>query len=354
MRNRALLMGIYTAPLLAFSLATGAPVLSLAVLLAGALPGVFRSVPPVWRFLTEMLLVATAILSVRNLWADGAQIVMAAAALSISRAQRPSPDRAILGGLIIGAIATFARASAAWCLAAIAILAVLSLVTAGETNPATESQRTRLAATLAVVAASGAAAVGLLLMMLPWRALVAVIFTILAYPILTLLRHFKLHHLRPGNHPLGPGAALRFAGHSGAIRTPLFINVILIIVAIAVLAVILYAAYRYWSQNEHVLTDDENDAGIVRETLAVAETVDPWRRARTPLTPVRRYVRSQLSQAERQQKGRRSSETLREWLQRTRPDSMEESASTYEQIRYHDAPDTLEKRRELERRWRQP
>ncbi len=350
MRNRLLLTGLYWMSLMSLAWAANLPGPVWVLLTLAAIPGVARRMHPSLRFTVEALLVAAQIFFVGAAWAVILQVVMAMAALSMARSPRPSADRAILGSLPIAAVAAFVHPSAGLIFVPIGLVAVLALINTGESNPAREFDRTRLALILALMAAVGATVVGLVVHLLPWQAVIAAIFAAVAYPFLALFSHVHLHYhgRNPFRRESAPGA--RLTNHAVTSHPPVIITVLLVLFGLAVLALLIYAAYHYWARNDRPVEDEVQESGIVREALE-GQFTSLIPRSRRPLTPVRRLAYERLRQAKRRRAERAESETLREWLLRAQPGLDGSVHATYDAIRYGDEPDTMEKRRRVESQW---
>jgi predicted membrane protein len=350
MRSRIFIAAIYLAALLSLAYGMRLPVWIWFLLAAGAVPAVFlRNSHPAIRFIAELVMAGAALLFFHPLGLL-VQTLMAIAALSISRAQYPNANRAILGGLVITVVAAYLRPLASVGFIALAGLSVFALVESGPGERETARQRTRLALTLALITAVGAAAAALLVRLLPWQYAVAAIFTAVAYPFLKL---FSLVHLHPhrrqpqkaqagqGSHHVLPHAA----GH-----TPAIVTTILVILGILLLALIIYAAYRHWAQNVELPDDTSFEQGILRETLS-EQTEDWLGRRRRAVTPVRRLVQIRHHHARARNKTRQPGETWREWVSQHEPDLDPEATDIYESVRYGDAPDTKDAARRLNSLW---
>ncbi len=352
MRNRVLLMLLYWIGVSALALASGLPAFMAALFaLAGAAA---LAIPKLGvRYIVECLLVVAAALTLHTLWGTALEAAMAAAALGVARAKRPSPDRVVTLSLIMGVIAVFLDRPTAWIFVPISLLSIWVLVTAPDANRATERHRTRLALTLGLIAGGGAILVGLILHVLPWQFLVAGVFSAIAYPFIALLSRIvpHPHRFRTLNHPPVP-----FAKHHPpsalSQHAPAAVTITFVVLSAAFLALIIYLGYRYWTREDTTVIDETGEPGIVRETLSAEESKNPWRRSRQHLTPVRRLVHVRQRQSARLKKGRRTSETFREWVQRTSPNTdARDVVGTYDAVRYGDEPDTDDKRRRMEESW---
>lgn len=353
MRNRMLLMTLYSVAL--FSLAAALR-LSLAVwllVLIAALPGVFRRLYPAIRFSVEVLVVALMIVAVGRPWGVTLAVVMAVAALSIARSEHPSPDRAILGSVPIVVVASFIQPAVVWSFLLLAAIAVLALVVSPEPDRKMERQRLRLALIIALIAGLGATAAGLIIHVLPWQTVIATTFSIIAYPFIAVFSHIHLLAHPSTRNPLRSALGSHRMTHGLISHAPLAIIVILVVVAAILLILLLYAAFRYWARNDDNLEPDASDLGIIREDL-LEEVPDFFHGLRQRLAPVRSLVAKRLRQARRHHQLRRPSETLREWMGHNQPNVDAEISQLYEEIRYGDAEDTLAKRRQAETRWPRP
>ncbi len=325
----------------------------LSIALASA-PALMRGRRPLWRFLVALAATALAYVTVPDPFGVALTAITAFSSLYLTRHAQPSGDRAAMMTLALTATAAFIRPLAAVGFIPLTGLAVLALVKGGETDPATERHRTRLAAYLALAAAAGAVIIGFLASLFPWQLALAGIFTALAYPFVKLLSLLgPLHHpLRHGFHPhVAVPANVR--GTRGSAHIPSSLHIGLIAVVVLVILVLIYLAYRHFRKDDETVFDTSNEAGIVRESLGDADVTVLWPRRGGRLSPVRGLVRIRLRTAVRRQNGRHPAETLREWLARTPlpPENQATVAHTYEAIRYGDHDDTLDKRRHVESHW---
>jgi hypothetical protein len=275
---------------------------------------------------------------------------MAAAALSIVRSHRPSADRAILGSVPIVVVASFINPVAAWSFLVLAAIAVVALVTSQEADRQMEPQRLRLAMTIAVAAGLGAAAGGLIIHLMPWQTVLATTFSLVAYPFIVVFSHIHLSARTSSKSPLRSSLGAHHLPTKLVTHVPVILTASLVVGAVILLALFLYAAYRYWARNDENPEPSASDLGIVREDLS-DEIPDFYRPGRRRLKPVRSLVAQRLRQARRSQKERKPSETLREWMARNQPDIENPVSTVYEDIRYGDADDTVAKRQEVQARW---
>lgn len=349
MRSRILLTALYLTSLGTFAIAARLPLLAFFTLTAGAVPGALRSMNPTVRFAVEFILAVVAALWLHPLGLL-VQLVMGIAALSISRAQNPAADRAVIGSLIITVVAAFVQPLAALGFVVLAGLSVLALVEGGQGSADTVRERTRLALTLAIIAAVAAAAAGLAAHILPWQSALAILFVAVAYPFLKAFSYVHLNpHARRHRGSFANSAAHRL---SSTLTThgPALLTAILVILGLLLLALIVYAAYDYWAHNEDLPQETHPEGGIIREALTDQEAERLRFRTRT-LSPVRRFVQIRLRQAERKSHPRRLDETWREWSGREEPSLEDEAITLYETIRYGDAPDTKTQEARMRHLW---
>lgn len=350
MRNRIFLAAIYLGALWSVAYAVRLPTLGWVLLAVGAVPAFTRSVHPAIRFSTEVAAAVAALLLFHPLGLL-IQATMGIAALSISRAPTPSADRAVLGGLVISVVAAYLRPLAALGFIVLAGLAVLAMVEGGAGDHETVRERTRLALTLALIAAVGSTVAAVIVRLLPWQTGLAALLSAIAYPILRLLallhvhRHITFHVFQHQTKGAAQRATRAAAAHHATLTTT-----ILVVIGLMILALILYAAYRHFAQNQDLPTDPAFEDGIVRETLTDSGT-DWLGRRRHPLAPVRRLVQQRHHQAHRRHNPRQPQETWREWMAREEPNLDREAAVIYEEIRYGDGPDTKEAANRLTRLW---
>ncbi|PSR23514.1 MAG: hypothetical protein C7B45_02960 [Sulfobacillus acidophilus] len=353
MRNRILLMALYSVSLFTLASVVGLSVPAWLLLLIAAIPGVFRRIPPLLRFAIEVAVVTFMIVAVAKFWGVALIVIMAIAALSIARAQRPSADRAILGSVPIIVVASFINPRVTWVFLLLAAIAIVALVTSQDAEKQMEPQRLRLAMSIAVVAGLGAAAAGLIIHLMPWQTVLATTFSVIAYPFIAVFSRIHLSARPTTNRSLRSAFEAHHLPSKVVTHIPVILTSALVVGALIVLTLSLYAAYRYWARNEDNLDPVGSDRGIVREDLS-DEVPDFYRPLRRRLKPVRTLVARRLRQSRHLQKERAPSETLREWMARSQPNVGDEVSKVYEDIRYGDADDTIAKRDQVRARWPHP
>ena len=350
MRNRILLVSLYATALLALAFSLGIPLLGYVFLIAGAIPGTQRRMPPLARFITELVLIGLATRLIQSPLGLGLQLVMAMAALSIAAAEKPSVDRAIFFSLVLTTAAAFIKTASETAYVPLAALSVWALVEGGDGHHATRGQRTRLAATLAAIAAVAAIVIALLVRLLPWQSVVAVLFSAVAYPFLVLASRFRAKpHIRGLRG--APGQAARSAARHLHPHAPILLTAAAIGIGIVIIVGLLLLAYHHWARNEELPQDLVTEAGIVRESLTdLTVNLFSWHNVRS-LTPVRRFVRGRLRHAFEHASPKHPSETLREWLNRPGKAMPSEVVEAYESIRYGNQSDTADKYRLVKDQW---
>lgn len=350
MRERLLIMLVYAIAIAALAKALHLSAFTWGMLLVALAVGTLRRLNPVWRFAAEVAVVAVMVLTRQTALPITVVVTAAVVALTVARSPHPSADRAVLGGLSITTIAALVQRQAAFAYLPLALVAVAALVQGGEHHLESTAARMRLAATIAVVAAAGATLVALLLRLLPWQRALALLFTIVAYPFLLLASQI---HVNPSARRNPNSVAPHGLGHpppTVATHVPTGLTIVFIIVGVALLALILYVAYQYWAHND-VIEATPEEAGIIREALSDDGGLLFRRRRTAGLSPVRRFVERRLWAAARHQRARHPDETLREWMQHQYPGQGGQALDTYEAIRYGDAPDTVDKEREIRQIW---
>ncbi len=316
-------------------------------------PGLMRNQRPIWRFLLALAATAAAFASVPNPFGVALTAVSALASLSLARQAQPSGDRAAMLTLAIAATAALIRPLAGLAFVPLAGLAVLALLGGQDTNPATERQRIRLATYMAVIAGAGSVIVGLLASLFPWQLALAGIFTALAYPFLKILSLLGPITLRSRSIRRPHVAHIKTRATPSLHHASSSLHVGLVAVVVVLLLIIIYLVYRHFRQDNHDVLDMPGEAGIVRESLGNSDAAILWPTRGGRLTPVRQLVKIRLRAAARRAAGRNPSETLREWLERSPLPHPNRAAvaRTYESIRYGNAEDTVDKRREVESHW---
>lgn len=352
MRNRLLIMGLYWISLMALAWATHVALVGWLLISLAAVPGVFRSLHPAVRFLIEAVLLGLSIVVLPSAWLAILEIVTAIAALTVSKSSAPLPDRAIIGSLVMTAIAALISRPAGWAFIPVGAVAVTALVNGRDRASDQAAGRTRLALSLAAVSAMGAAALGLIVRALPWQTVVAGVFSAIAYPFMVLASkihlHFRHHHIAGFG---SVGAPHRLAPPATHYHPPMFVSVLLIAVVVLLVAFLVFLAYIFWAHNDTSLDTEADEPGIVRETIEGLTVSALAGSVFRPTTPVRRLAFDRLREAQRTGRGREPSETLREWVRHVEEDIDASVTSIYEAVRYGGASDTPEKRRHLELLW---
>ena len=351
MVKRTLLMAMYVTAVAALGIAAHLPWLTAFLWLLAAIPALLPKMGLTWRLIDEAILLGLALLIFGTPWAVILQVMMGAAALTISVRKEPSAERGLVGSLLIATVASFIEPLATLAFIPLIAVGVLALIYSENISQENQYRQIRLGVELALITALVSVAATLIIRFLPWEKGIAIVFTALAYPFFALVGRLKGQNFKAGGstlrgirRPLGR----TLTGHPS--HLPVILTIILLTIAAIILIIIIKAGFHYLKDAEGIGGESTLEVGIVRESLT--EPSSPlFRPLHSSLSPVRHFVYRHLHHAKKRGHMRKPAETLQEWLARESSGDVTKATRIYESIRYGDMPDTRIKQREIQKVW---
>ena len=163
MTKRLLLIALYIIALVSLAPALHLPLLMLVFWVLALIAAIFPKMRPIWRLGFELALAGITLGIFSTPWAPITQSIIALAVLTISMRKEPSPERAIVGSLLIVTIASFIYAPAAFAFIPLIGAAVLALAWGESLNRENQRQQLRLGVGLALITALASVAASLIM-----------------------------------------------------------------------------------------------------------------------------------------------------------------------------------------------